>query len=252
MDKFGYFYVKFFLLKTWRYMSLTTCRVKRRCESRGMNDSNYTVVNKCIGFYRCLKSLRNNSPKKWVFFRENGGTFQHEAIRLGIHPVKLYACELKVWTDGRGIYRLSTFPLHKIQVLPLLCKKPQKRFLPDFSSSFSWDDYTDSTWNYIAVRRGDWVLKIDYPLSGHSVFGKAFSEGMRNTDRRYKKSGLFSEKTWRTVLNIVMLWTRYSLEASKTIGEVNGKNRWTTRFSKIAGRQCYETYLEAIQGWRKQ
>jgi predicted transcriptional regulator of viral defense system len=204
-----------------------------------------------------LKKLEKQFTKEVGIFRENGGTLSTmKAIRLGIHPVKLYAMRnSKVLEQmGRGIYRLSNLPPLTNPSFAIVMQKAPKSVLC-LISALAFHEMTTQIPHeiYIAVRRGDWVLKIDYPpIRAFRFSGKAFSEGIEEHLIDGIKVRVYSrEKTLADCFkyrNVVGLDT--VLEALQNYW----RSKWKktdelTRFSKICRvDNVMKPYLEAIQG----
>jgi predicted transcriptional regulator of viral defense system len=179
-----------------------------------------------------------------------------KAIRLGIHPVKLYSMRDEKVLDqlGRGIYRLSNMPPLANPGIATVMQRSPKSVLC-LISALAFHEMTTQIPHeiYIAVRRGDWVLKIDYPpIRAFRFSGKAFSEGIEEHLIDGIKVRVYSrEKTLADCFkyrNVVGLDT--VLEALQNYW----RSKWKktdelTRFSKICRvDNVMKPYLEAIQG----
>jgi predicted transcriptional regulator of viral defense system len=195
--------------------------------------------------------------KEAEIFRKNGGTLSAmKAIRLGIHPVNLYAMRNAKVLDqlGRGVYRLANLPPLGNPGFAIVTQRAPESVLC-LISALSFHEMTTQIPHeiYIAVERGAWIPKIDYPpIRAFRFSGKAFSEGIEEHPMDGIKVRVYSrEKTLADCFkyrNVVGLDT--ALEALQNYW----RSKWKktdelTRFSKICRvDNVMRPYLEAIQG----
>ncbi len=204
-----------------------------------------------------MNKLEKQFIKEIGIFRKNGGILSTmNAIRLGIHPVKLYSMrDAKVLDQlGRGVYRLSTMPpLANPDLVTVIQKVPEGVLC--LISALSFHEMTTQIPHeiYLAVKRGAWTPKMEYPpIRVFHFSGKAFSEGIEEHLIDGVKVRIYSrEKTladcfkFRTVVGLDTV-----LEALRNYW----RSKWKktdelTRFSKICRvDKVLGPYLEAIQG----
>lgn len=203
-----------------------------------------------------LNKRENKFEKEVGAFRQNGGILSTvNAIRLGVHPVNLYAMrDAKVLDQlGRGIYRLSNMPpLVNPDLTAVMLKAPESVIC--LISALAFHEMTTQIPHevYIAVKRGSWIPKIENPLIRAFRFsGKAFSEGIEEHMMDGVKIRVYSrEKTLADCFkyrNVVGMDT--ALEALRNYW----RSKWKktdelTKFSKICRvERVMAPYLEAIQ-----
>ena len=121
-----------------------------------------------------LKKSEKQFTKEAEIFRKSGGTLSTmKAIRLGVHPVNLYAMrDAKVLDQmGRGIFRLSNMPpLSNPDMAAVMLKAPESVLC--LISALAFHEMTTQIPHdiYLAFKRGTWVPKIDIPPFGRFVF----------------------------------------------------------------------------------
>jgi predicted transcriptional regulator of viral defense system len=204
-----------------------------------------------------LKKNEKQFMKEAGIFRKSGGTLSTmKAIRLGVHPVNLYAMrDAKVLDQmGRGIFRLSNMPpLSNPDMAAVMLKAPESVLC--LISALAFHEMTTQIPHdvYLAFKRGTWVPKIDIPpIRAFRFSGKAFSEGIEEHLMDGVKVRVYSrEKTladcfkYRHVVGLDTV-----LEALRNYW----RSKWKksdelTRFAKICRVDGVMTpYLEAIQG----
>jgi predicted transcriptional regulator of viral defense system len=204
-----------------------------------------------------LKKQQKQFAKEVDIFRKSGGILSTmKAIRLGIHPENLYSMrDAKVLDQlGRGIYRLSDMPaLANPDMVTVMRKAPESVLC--LISALAFHELTTQIPHeiYIAVKRGAWVPKMDYPpIRAFRFSGKAFSEGIEERLMDSVKIRIYSrEKTLADCFkyrNVIGLDT--TLEALRNYW----KSRWKkanelAKFSKICRvESVMKPYLEAVQG----
>lgn len=203
------------------------------------------------------KTLEKPYSRETGIFRENGGTLTTmKAIRLGIHPTRLYAMrDAKVLDQlGRGIFRLASMPpLGNPGVAAVMQRAPESVLC--LISALSFHEMTTQIPHeiYIAVKRGAWAPRMDYPpIRVFRFSGKAYSEGIEEHRMDGVKVRVYSkEKTLADCFkyrNMVGLDT--ALEALRTYWQGRGKK--TDDLVKYAGicrvYKVMKPYLEAVQG----
>jgi predicted transcriptional regulator of viral defense system len=203
------------------------------------------------------KKLGKPFSKEMELFRKNGGILSTmKAIRLGVHPVKLYSMRDAKVLDrlGRGIYRLSNMPpLANPGITTVMQKAPESVLC--LISALSFHELTTQIPHeiYIAVKRGAWVPQIDHPpIRAFRFSGKAFSEGIEEHLMDGVKVRVYSRE--KTLADCFKYRTVVGLDTALEALRNYWRSKWKktdelTKFSKICRvDRVMAPYLEAIQG----